>query len=259
MKLLINADDYGLTNNVSKGILYGMKNGCISATSAIVSCDGFLEDAKHVLDNGVRKMGLHCLLTVNRPIIDPKYVPSLVNEEGRFYSRKDFMNKEVDIREVELELEAQISMLRSTGLEFDHIDTHHGFMLKSREMFELFVRLAKKYDVPLRNEVSHEDPSNSDYYHKLLKDNGIKMVDYTYFNHGTPCHCIEDVLSFLKDALNRYETVEIGCHPGYSDDLLRSISILNDDRENDLNVMTSKELKDFIRENDIELIGYKDL
>ena len=121
------------------------------------------------------------------------------------------------------------------------------------------MKLAKKYDVPLRNEISHELPEDHDEYIRKLEENNIRMVDLTYFNHGTPCHTIEDVMTFLKDAMNRYETVEIGCHPGYSDEQLRKISILNDDRENDLSVMTSKELKDFIRENRIELIGYESL
>ncbi|MBR2788734.1 MAG: ChbG/HpnK family deacetylase [Erysipelotrichaceae bacterium] len=259
MKLLINADDYGLTMNVSKGILHGLKEGCLTETSAIVSCDDFPEAAKMAIENGIYEMGLHCLLTVNRPIIDPHYVPSLVDENGKFYSRKEFMNKEISIKEAEMELEAQIQLLLSTGLKLNHIDTHHGFMLKSREMFDLFVKLAKKYDVPLRNEISHELPEDHDEYIRKLEENNIRMVDLTYFNHGTPCHTIEDVMTFLKDAMNRYETVEIGCHPGYSDEQLRKISILNDDRENDLSVMTSKELKDFIRENRIELIGYESL
>lgn len=256
MKLIINADDFGLTVNVSRGILEGMMNGVITDTSAIVGTCAFYESAKMALSQGITEMGLHCLLTMGKPILPKEQLKTLVNDEGYFYTREEFLKKEVDLKEVKMELTAQVERFLSTGLKLNHIDTHHCFMNKSKEMADLFIDFAKQYDVPLRNEASRLKTKENQLY---FQESKIRLTDFLYFNRGEPYHTIENVLQFLKYALEKYQCVEIGCHPGYSDDILRDIDILNDDREKELKVFMSKDIKMFIRENHISLITYSEL
>lgn len=244
MKLIINADDFGLSEGVNKGIFHGMENGLITSTSAIVSGKYFKEGAKEALEKGITSMGLHMLLTNGKPLSHPDRISTLIDENGCFYSRKEFLEKEIDYGQVREELEEQIQLFLSTGLELDHIDTHHGFMNKDDTMRSLIQELASKYQVPLRNEGN--------------LNNNIRKVDTVYFNHGTPYHTIEDVLHFLSTR-SENEIVEIGCHPGYNDEFLESISSLNAYRENDLAVMCSEELKAFVKENNIQMISYREL
>lgn len=256
MNLIINADDYGLTINVSKGILEGMKKGIISDASAIVSTADFLESAKMALENDICEMGLHCLLTMGQPILPVNECKSLVNEKGCFYNREEFKHIEVNIEEVRRELEAQIERFTSTGLKLNHLDTHHGFMNKSEEMTKLFIELAVKYDVPLRNEVSRKgDKKVMDYY----KEAKVIQTEHLFFNTKLPYHTVEEVIGYLNLALKTYEVVEVGCHPGYCDDLLKRISILNSDREKELEVFENQLLIDFIHKENISLLSYSDL
>lgn len=253
MRLIINADDFGLTMNVSRGILEGMKKGIITDTSAIANTDDFQRCAALALKNGLNEMGLHCLLTMGEPVLPAEKIPSLVDKDGRFYPRDIFMEKDVNMDEVEAELEAQISRLVGSGLKMNHIDSHHGVMLKSKDMTELFCRIAKKYQVPIRNEWSRTDKGQM---MDNLKKMGIKATDMLYFNHGIPYHTVQDLLKFLEYAYPRYETVEIGCHPGYSDDTLRRISVLNDDREKELETVKDQRITRYIEEKEIILISY---
>lgn len=253
MKLIVNADDFGLTLGVSKAILKGLHEGILTDASALVSTPDFKESAQLALASGISRMGLHCLLTIGKPVLPPSHIPSLVNENGCFYSRKEFLQKDVDIREVEMELEAQIQCFLSTDLELNHIDTHHGFMNKTDEMTDLFIYLANKYQVPLRNEASrHGTKELVEYY----KKQNVLLTDMVYFNTGIPYHRVDTVKEFLMKALSLYDTVELGCHPGYCDEKLKCISPLNEYREKELEMVLSPELKQFISESKIELLSY---
>ena len=254
MKLIINADDFGLTDGVNRGILKGMQDGLLTDTSAIVCAPAFASGAELALQNGVREMGLHCLATVGRPILPAGQVRSLVGENGVFYSRDVFMSRDIDVSELEAEMEAQIGVLLRSGLALSHLDTHHGFMYKTEAIKEMFVRLAHKYDVPLRNEQSRktdEGPVNEE-----LRRLGVRAVEKLYFNRGIPCHTVETVKAFLEEAQGRWDMVEIGCHPGYSDEELRNISPLNDDREKELAVFLDPSLRQYVEGRVIERISY---
>lgn len=250
MKVIIDADDFGLSEQVSKGILKCMNDGIVTDTNAIVHTPAFVKCVQMAIAQGVTSMGVHCLLTMGKPILPVEQVPTLVNAQGNFYNRQEFMEKQINIQEAEAELEAQITRFLSTGLTLSHINTHHGFMHKSKEMLELFHRLALKYQVPVRNEFTRKGINNP--------FDDIKMVDMVYFNHDKPHHTEEDILDFLEKARTQYECVEIGCHPGYSDDYLRTISPLNDDREKELQVFLDERLRTYLQEQ-CTMISYTNL
>lgn len=257
MKLIINADDFGLTIPVSQGIIKCIREGVVTETSAIVNSCYFLNSSRIALFNGIKTMGLHCLLTVGRPISNPSDIPSLLNEEGSFHSRNDFENLTLNIDEVKLELEAQIRKFKSSGLILNHLTTHHGFMTKNEEIHKLFIDLAKENDVPLRNELSRKVGSvESIHFYKLVD---IKCVDKLYFNHNLPYHSLDRIINFLMNANDRYQIVEIGCHPGFSDEILRKVSILNDDREKEMEVFLDNRLKVELERLEIDLISYNNI
>ncbi|WEG12211.1 ChbG/HpnK family deacetylase [Pullulanibacillus sp. KACC 23026] len=259
MNLIVHADDFGLTENVSLGIIHGMKNGVITETSALVTAPGFEKSVALAKKNDIRKMGMHLLATMGYSKLPAVDIPTLVNYEGRFFNRDEFFEKSIDANELELELTAQIEYFLTFDLELTHLDTHHGFMLKNEEVLEVFIRLAKKYKVPLRNEVSLLIGDEKAYLQKKLDDNKIKTVEMVYFNQEAPYHTKRDIVHFLEEAKAKYCYVEIGCHPGYSDDQLRSLSILNDYRERELELFLDKELRQTIELFDIDLIDYTTL
>lgn len=250
----MNADDYGLTKHVSRAILDGMRDGIITDTSALVTAPGFEESASLALASGLREMGLHVLLTMGRPALPASEIPSLVKETGFFPAREEFLAKPVSIAEAEAEIEAQISKLERTGLRLNHMDCHHGLMNKSADLRELFITLALRHGVPIRNEASRYATKEIE---SRYRDKGVAMPEHLYFNHpGIRTHKTEHVLEYLDEAKERYTLVEIGCHPGYCDSILEQLSQLNRERERELAVFTDGRVKDFIRNHSIELVSY---
>lgn len=72
MRLIINADDFGLTESVSKGILKGMKEGIITDTTMLTNTNHFDRSIELAKEAGVKEMGVHLNLTLLRPLLDAK-------------------------------------------------------------------------------------------------------------------------------------------------------------------------------------------
>lgn len=254
--MVINADDFGLTVNVSRAIIEGYQKNALTSTSAMTCVASFKDSAQMALENGITSMGIHTTLTVLKPSLPLEEVPSLVNEQGNFFSAKEFFLKEIDVNEARKEIENQIHLLLDSGLKLDHIDSHHGLMQKNEDFTRMYLDLAEKYQVPLRNEFSHFAGNNQKLIFDQLQKRGIHVTDNLYGNHDLPDKAYDLLHDFLKEAVNQYETIEYFCHPGYSDDYLRSISTLNDLREIEFAFMCSEKVLNLYQEMNIELIPY---
>ena len=257
MKLVVNADDFGLTENVSKAIIEGLKEGFLTSTSAMTCAADFQKSAQTALGQGITHMGVHTTLTVLRPTLPLERVRTLVNEDGRFFGAKEFMMRDVDINECRAELDNQIQILLSTGLILDHLDSHHGLMQKNREFTKMYLDLAEKYQVPLRNEFCRYIGDDHDLIMEELNSRGIRVTDYLYGNRDFSEKGLADLETFLKEYTGKIDSAEYFCHVGYSDDRLRSISSLNDLRETEYHFMRSKEVKDLYRKYEADLITYE--
>jgi predicted glycoside hydrolase/deacetylase ChbG (UPF0249 family) len=135
IRLVVNADDFGMSQPISRGILRAHRDGIVTSTSLLGNCAdldavrGLLADAPSL---GV---GVHLALVQGTPVADPATVPSLVGPDGRFRpSGADFIaawtRRQIVPAEVEREFDAQVARVRAAGIAIDHLDTHHhlGFL-----------------------------------------------------------------------------------------------------------------------------------
>jgi predicted glycoside hydrolase/deacetylase ChbG (UPF0249 family) len=135
IRLVVNADDFGLTPAISRGILRAHRDGIVTSTSLlgnVVDLDGARAMLAEVPQLGV---GVHLALTGGAPVSPPAGIPSLVTSDGRFHVRgQDFitawMRGRVSADDVQRELDAQVSRIRDAGITVDHLDTHRhlGFL-----------------------------------------------------------------------------------------------------------------------------------
>ncbi|MDM5297023.1 ChbG/HpnK family deacetylase [Bacillus pumilus] len=256
MRLIINADDFGLTESVSKGILKGMKEGIITDTTMLTNTNHFDRSIELAKEAGVKEMGVHLNLTLLRPLLDAKKVKSIVDEHGNFYRKPPFIPSSFRKEEVRAELKAQIEKFLSSQLTLTHIDTHHGFSIVDEEMLQIIIELAKEYRVPMRKDaVLTEDPQIKN----QLAISGVKTTDALYADFSSPK--LQE--SVLFDAIAKYKdtdaTVEIPCHPGFVDDELRRVSSLIDEREEDLQLCLNPQWFDYMKKHHVELIGFNQL
>jgi predicted glycoside hydrolase/deacetylase ChbG (UPF0249 family) len=135
IRLVVNADDFGLSPAISRGILRAHRDGIVTSTSLLgnvadlQAARGLLAEAPNL---GV---GVHLTLTGGASVAPAESVPSLLAPGGLFHPRgRDFIAAWVRGRiaadDIERELDAQVARIRDAGIAIDHLDTHHhlGFL-----------------------------------------------------------------------------------------------------------------------------------
>lgn len=135
IRLVVNADDFGLSPAISRGILRAHRDGIVTSTSLmgnVADLDGARALLAEAPGLGV---GVHLALTGGAPVSPADRVPSLLAPDGRFHARgQDFitawMRGRVSPDEVQRELDAQVARIREAGVAIDHLDTHRhlGFL-----------------------------------------------------------------------------------------------------------------------------------
>lgn len=248
MKLIVNGDDYGLCESVSKGIIKAMKEGVLTDTTAMANMPEFEKWMKYALEEGVTEMGIHLTLTCGEPLLPKDEIKSVLAEDGKFFRKPHEIPKTFDILEVERELRAQIEKFKSTGMKLNHIDSHHHFYAFDENVFRLVVRLANELNVPIRNpfeELSH-----------VVKEEGGVSPDYIVLDFYEDSATAEHLIETLEKLKGKAEVVEVMCHPSFLGDDLKAISSYFEPRKRELEVLTSEKVKNYIKENGIELIKF---
>lgn len=126
-KVVINADDFGLSENINLGIIEAAKKGTLRSVS-VVTCGRFFSNhIKIVKDLGL-DVGVHLTITQESPLIKPEKIPSIVNSSGRFYDMPEFMFRyfcgKIDLEHIYLEWMNQIQIMLKHGITPIHMDGH---------------------------------------------------------------------------------------------------------------------------------------
>jgi predicted glycoside hydrolase/deacetylase ChbG (UPF0249 family) len=132
-KLIINADDFGMSREVNEGTKKGIEQGIITSVSVMANMP-FFEDAILFLKKHPRvSVGLHFNITEGKPLIFPKDAKNLIREDDSFYHWPQLVtrvaSKTIKRTEIEMELKRQYVELKKTGLPITHIDSHHHIHL----------------------------------------------------------------------------------------------------------------------------------
>jgi len=154
--LIVNGDDFGLTDGVTQGIVAAWKDGILTSTTAMINIDGAPERVGLAHRAHPRlPIGLHLNITQGRPVLPAERVPSLVDRRGCFYQFLDLMEHlpQVSTEELRLECFAQAELMVSSGVPFDHIDFHQGLPAAYEPFFPVVIELARHYQVPARDPV----------------------------------------------------------------------------------------------------------
>ena len=85
MKLIINADDFGLSKSISDGIIEGILGGYITSTSIMANMKYAEYAVKEALKHNINCIGLHINFTVGKPIIENS---NLTDNNGNFLGKK---------------------------------------------------------------------------------------------------------------------------------------------------------------------------
>lgn len=278
-RLIINADDFGLTAGVNRGILEGHENGVVSSTT-VMACGRRFEDTAALPQRAPRlSVGCHLVFVDGNSILPPPQIPTLVGgSDGQFREKLVRFGlaaaARLDAREIEAEATAQIEKLKSAGIAVSHLDTHkhtHIFPVVLRGM----LRAAENCGIrAIRNPFEPIVFASLRHWKRQFQ---LRMLGpfragfrAALANAGvvTPDGCLGiaatggltlDTFQRLIEGLPE-GTWEFVSHPGYNDaDLGRVKTRLRDSREKELAILTSSSVQDLLRRERIELISYRDL
>ncbi len=137
-KLIINADDFGLTSGVNRAIRELAEAGALSSATLMANSAKFSEAVAIAHKLPSLGVGCHVVLTDGSPVCTPMEIPTLIGSDGKNFraSLRDFwlavLLGKVDSADVEREAAAQIEKLQRAGITVTHVDTHkHTHILPS--------------------------------------------------------------------------------------------------------------------------------
>lgn len=220
MKLIINADDFGLSESISDGIITGIKDGYITSTSIMANMPCAFYAVKKACENGINCIGLHVNLTVGKPVINNV---NLVDDNGVFYyNRTQIENKKLTYKDAYEEIMAQIEMVAkySNGkLSIDHLDTHHH-LFDNPYIKRAIVDISRSINIPIRKDDTDD-----------IKTPDILYKDFTIKNVS-----VDNIKIMIKKYKEQDVVVELMTHPGFIDEYTKTVTSYLD-REKELNVL----------------------
>jgi predicted glycoside hydrolase/deacetylase ChbG (UPF0249 family) len=229
-RLIVTADDFGMTDGVSSGIVDAMAHGVVSSASAMVGIPGGPERlARHYSPALAGRVGLHLQLTAGRACAPPAAIPALVDVAGRFPRRRGDHPLPGD--EIAREWRAQADRLRAAGITPAHLDSHHH-VHHAPDACAPFAALAASLGVPGR--------SGPAAVRNVLAAAGVPQADRFEGGWFGGVLTVERFLAIVERAfaaIGGDGTVELMCHPGRSDRELEALSSYASERDRELAVL----------------------
>ena len=133
-RLIVNADDFGLSASVNQAVIRAHRDGILTTASLMVNEPGCAEAVKLAKENPKLGVGLHLTLLFGHSALSPEKIPGLVNSRGEFIGNsvqvgmKYFFKRSLR-EQLRAEIHAQFEKFRAAGLPLDHVNGHLHFHL----------------------------------------------------------------------------------------------------------------------------------
>ena len=279
-RLIVNADDFGLTLPITEGTIDAFERGILTSASLVATGDAFVPAAQYAASHPDLDTGVHLMIVHGAPVLPPEQVGSLVQTAGRFLpGYGEFMARYLSggVREEEVEAEwsAQIALLRGAGVRITHLDSYQHLHLVPG-LFRVALRIARANGilamrfprVPTvlrraeRGSVRRSleflplrlmEQSNLPY----LNASGIRTPDRFFGFHTTGHLDLKALRSVLFGVPQG--TSELLCHPGRGEPESSPIAGWGYEWRAELEALTSPESRRIVDSQGIELTTFADL
>jgi hypothetical protein len=276
IKLILHADDIGMSHSVNRATFELLESGSISSASVMMPCAWVSEVATWSKKHPEMDLGVHLTLTSEwttlrwAPVAPRDKVPGLIDEDGYMYRSVREVAMNATAEEVEIELRAQIEKAKQMGIRFTHIDTHMGTLYARPDYFEVYAKLGREYGVPIMLPKPNDDlrggapNATIDYLitnQNKIRDSGVYMLDYLITDGARQTKTPEEAMAAYKKTLSGLKpgvTMMI-IHPGRFDPELRAATSSAWRRNADFEIFMKPEMQKFMKEKGIELVGWQDV
>jgi predicted glycoside hydrolase/deacetylase ChbG (UPF0249 family) len=291
-RLIVNADDFGMTRGINRAIVEAAGQGIVTSTTLMATARAFDNAVTQVGQLGPQvSIGCHVILLDGSPALPPTQISSLLQpSNGR--NAPEFRIKLGDFaraaltgkltpEQVEAEASAQIKRLQDSGINVSHIDCHkHAHMFpvvlrpllraaKSRGVRAIRNPFGRLFPLPfgriLRNPTMWRRVAELGVLSKFCSSFKRQVGNYGLHTTDGSVGVLDTGTLNLESFLMIVDTLPEGtwefvCHPGYNDRELDQVRTrLRQSRQQELEIFTSPTAKAALRNQGIELISYHDL
>lgn len=283
-KIIINADDFGISPGTNQAIITAYQKGLLTSTSIMPNGPAFNTAVKLAHQNPNLGIGIHLSLTWGKAILPPTSIPDLVMPDGYFYPSflRVFIKSLYSAKyrqQVYNEFNAQIKTVLNSEIKPDHLNSqiHIHFC---PGIFPIVLALSKKYklsNLRLPNEpyIGHYSIINLIkwlylkiiyYYLKIIFNPQVKNQFYGVLYTSQMSKKIIEKICFLAKQKN--SSVEILTHPGLLDTGKSNFDynrqkvydfISQPERKNELSTLLDPTLITIIKKSGAKLISFKQL
>jgi hopanoid biosynthesis associated protein HpnK len=288
-RLIINADDFGLTAGVNRAIVEAHEHGVVTSATLMANGQAF-EDAVGLARSRPRLgVGCHIVLVDGAPLLNQTEVRSLLDRGGNRSDSPHFREGIASFgarawlgrlaeNEIEAEAAAQIRKLQAAGIPVTHVDSHKHTHLFPRVLRPLLRAAASCGVTAIRNPFERIQGSQlaaspslwrrwtevgilrslAKQFREAVQEAGIATPDGTLAIVATGS-LDERLLRLMVERLPE-GTWELVCHPGYNDGDLQGVRTrLRESREQELRILTSGSTRDLLAAHGIEIVSFHEL
>lgn len=288
-RLIINADDFGLTAGVNRGIVEAHEHGVVTSATLMANGPAFEEAIALAQSRPRLGVGCHVVLVDGAPLLNKTDVVSLLDpgsdSSGGPHFREGIsrfgalaLMGRLAADEIEAEATAQIRKLQSAGIPVTHLDSHKHTHLFPHVLRPLLRAAAKCGVRAIRNPFERIQGSQlaaspslwkrwaeigllrslARQFREAVQQSGVSTPDGTLAIVATGS-LNERLLRLMVENLPD-GTWELVCHPGYNDaDLQEVRTRLRESRERELRILTSSSTRDLLAANGVEVVSFRDL
>ncbi|MCC6536100.1 MAG: polysaccharide deacetylase family protein [Bryobacterales bacterium] len=276
IRLILHADDVGMSHSTNRAAIEMLEAGAVSSASIMMPCPWVSEIAEYARKHPEKDLGLHLTLTsewrVYRwgPVAPRDKVPGLLDPDGYLWRRVEDVATHATAAEVETELRAQIAKATQHGIRFTHFDTHMGTLYARPDYFQVFEKLGREFNVPILR--MKPDPSLAAEAPKTMMDwlaaNEERFQREGYFRLDTlltnPTRGVaaeaarRAAYHAALRALKPGVTMMI-LHPAVLDEELRAVTGSHTQRNGDYRIFLEAETRELMRALGIQLVGWRDV
>jgi len=285
-RLIINADDFGFTSGVNKGIVQAYKQGIVTSTTIMANGQAFDEAIELARENPGLGVGCHLSIIGGRPVSPTTQIKSLLEAEGTLPPTLTKLalkltRRSVPLEQIVIEFRAQLERITRRGIKLTHVDTHkhshtHPQVMKAlaiaaaefgiryvRNPFEqVFANVSltglASWSFMKQSALSAAIQPSAIQFKRVIRNAGF-VTPSRFF--GVKLTGMLDSMAIRSMMEASWEgTAELMCHPGiYDDELERARTRLKRERERELEALCDPSLRLIAHQHGVELIDYRGL
>ena len=272
--VIIHADDVGMCQASVAAFAELADFGLVSCGAVMMPCPWALHAAAYARAHPAADLGVHITLTSEwrtyrwGPLSTRDPASGLLDDEGCFYADSPSVQEHADPQAVTLEMRAQLERARVSGIDATHMDTHMGTVVHPKFMLP-YVQLALEYRLPpmiirqpeaeiLARGLDAQTAAWATQLMAQLEEQGLPLLDNIT---GLPLDRPQDRLEQAKQAFAALPAgiTHFIIHPAQDTPELRAITPDAPSRAADYRTFQSPELRDYVRNLGIKVIGYRTL